>query len=209
MVQQVGDAWHVTDTTGQTAKFDGVIVATSTWRAAEMLDEPNLAEALSKIEYASSAIVCSVHHLADIEHSLDAFGLVIPAIEQRRILAVSFASRKFQNRVPDGQVLLRTFVGGAMQPELLNKTDDQLKQIVSEELADIFGVRGAPLHTLVTRYDRAMPQYHLGHIERVERIESFAADLSGLELAGNAYKGVGIPDSVRSGESAAERILDA
>ncbi|MFK7818395.1 MAG: protoporphyrinogen oxidase [Planctomycetaceae bacterium] len=205
-VRQDGTRWEVTDRNGKSTIFDSVIVATSTWRAADFLADCNLAAALSEIEYASSAIVCSVHNLADIEHAMDAFGLVIPAIEKRRILAVSFASRKFDNRVPDGHIILRTFVGGAMQPEMLDDTDAELTDVVLGELHDIFGVKGRPLHTLVTRYDRAMPQYHLGHIERVKRIKSLVDKLSGLELAGNAYEGVGIPDSVRSGESAAERI---
>ena len=189
--------------------FDGVIVATPAWAAADLLREasPGLSGTLSEIEYASSAIVCSAHRLSDIQHPMDAFGLVIPAVENRRILAVSFASRKFQNRAPEGTIILRTFVGGAMQPEMLANDDDQLIALVQEELSDILGVSGDPLLALVTRYDKAMPQYHLGHTERVARIGQQVQAVPGLKIAGNAYEGVGIPDSVRSGEEAAEAMV--
>lgn len=202
------DAGWLVESNGEKTRFDGVITATSTWRAADVIRDKQLANALGEIEYASSAIVCSVHNLADIEHPMDAFGLVIPAIENRRILAVSFASRKFDERAPEGQIILRTFVGGAMQPELLRHTDDELISIVREELSDIFGVRGEPIDAIVTRYDRAMPQYHVGHIQRVATIREHVSRLNGLELAGNAYDGVGIPDSVRSGNEAAFAIAE-
>lgn len=208
-VSRQDNDWLVTDAGGTTAQFDSVIVATSAWRAADVLGEhPKLARTLTSIPYASSAVVCSVHRLADIQHPMDAFGLVIPAIESRRILAVSFSSRKFANRAPDDCIILRTFVGGAMQPEMLKHSDAGLVTIVREELSEIFGVGGEPIHSIVTRYDRAMPQYHLGHIDRVAQIREHVAGLDGLEIAGNAYKGVGIPDSIRSGEEAAKRISD-
>ena len=166
-----------------------------------------LASLLAEIDYASTAIVVSGHRLSDIEHPLDAFGLVIPEIEQRRLLAVSFTSRKFPGRAPEGHILLRTFVGGAMQPELLQRSDDKILEIVNEELTSILGVRGTPDFARVCRWNNAMPQYHIGHCERVAKIESLAAELPQFELAGNAYSGVGIPDCIRGGESAAERAM--
>lgn len=209
-ISRDGQAWVVTDSSGRIDTFDAAIVATSAWRAAETLENASssLATALREIEYASSAVVCTVHRLQDIAHPMDAFGLVIPSIENRRILAVSFASRKFPDRAPDDSIVLRTFVGGAMQPEILDNNDNDLTKIVQEELSDIFGCRGRPLHTMVTRYDRAMPQYHLGHIQRVQKIRSLADSLPRFEIAGNAYEGVGIPDSVLSGEEAARRIWE-
>lgn len=205
------DRWECEFHDGTTRQFDSVIVALPAQRAADLLNPiaPELATELNQIEYASSSLVVTGHKLSDVEHPLNAFGLVVPAIENRKVLAVSFLSRKFPDRAPDGSVQLRTFVGGAMQPELLDRSDAQLLQVVLDELRQIFGVKGTPEMTSVTRYDRAMPQYHVGHLDRVAAIEKQVAALPGLELAGNAYRGVGIPDCVHSGEQAAERACTA
>lgn len=189
--------------------FDAVQVCTSTYVAAGLLRQlaPELATALEEIEYASSAIVVTGHRLQDVAHPLNSFGLVIPHREKRKILAVSFSSRKFPNRAPEGKVLLRTFVGGAMQPELYNLSDDALLQTVHEELRDTLGVSGTSELNRIVRYPRAMPQYTLGHLERVAHIETLTAKLPGLELSGNAFRGVGVPDAIFSGEQAAERLF--
>jgi oxygen-dependent protoporphyrinogen oxidase len=211
----------VTLESGSQHEFDGVVVALPAFHAAGILTPgettaevdqqttewmAELTELLRGIEYSSAAVVVSGHRLADVEHPLDAFGLVIPAIERRKVLAVSFTSRKFPGRAPEGRILLRTFVGGALQPEILGQTDEGIVQTVQQELQSILGVRGEPDFMEVCRYERSMPQYHLGHCERVTRIGELASELPGLELAGNAYSGVGIPDCVLSGESAAERM---
>ena len=189
--------------------FDAVILALPSYVTAKLVRgwDAGLAELLGEIEYASSAIVVSGHRLADIAHPLDAFGLVIPHVEGRRILAVSFLSRKFPGRAPDGHIVLRTFVGGAMQPELLDRNDAELIALVRGELEEILGVTGEPTLAVVARYERAMPQYHVGHLDRVAAIEAASARHLALGIAGNAYHGVGIPDSIHSGEQAAERIF--
>lgn len=189
--------------------FDAVQVCTSTFVAADLLRSlsPELATTLEEIEYASSAIVVTGHRLQDVAHPLNSFGLVIPHRERRKILAVSFSSRKFPNRAPAGKVLLRTFVGGAMQPELYDLSDDALLQTVHKELRDTLGVSGTSELNRIVRYPRAMPQYTLGHLDRVAQIEALTARHPGLALSGNAYRGVGIPDSIFSGEQAAERLF--
>ena len=194
---------------GTHAHFDAVIVALPAFRAARLIEgfAPRAAVALDSIEYASTAIVVSGHKLADVQHPLDAFGLVVPAIEKRKILAVSFTSRKFPDRAPEGCVQLRTFVGGAMQPELLEQSDDEIKLLVQRELEEIFGVTWRPDFAIVARWMRSMPQYHVGHLDLVSRIESELASMPTLALAGNALYGVGIPDSIHSGEMAAERVF--
>jgi oxygen-dependent protoporphyrinogen oxidase len=164
---------------------------------------------MRRIDYASTAIVVSGHKLADIAHPLDAFGLVVPAIEKRKILAVSFTSRKFPERAPEGCVQLRTFVGGAMQPELMQLSDAELLAIVRQELEEIFGVTWKPDFTTVARWNRSMPQYHVGHLGVVATIEQELAAFPRLALAGSAYHGVGLPDSIHSGQLAAERVFGA
>lgn len=194
-------------------EFDGVILAVPAFRAAALLEStssPNsaaISTALKEIEYASTAIVLSGHKLSDIEHPLDSFGLVIPAIERRRVLAVSFSSRKFAGRAPEGRVILRTFVGGAMQPEQLEHPDERIEAIVRDELRSMLGVKGTPDFMIVARHNHSMPQYYVGHLERVRRINELLQGIPGIELAGNAYSGVGLPDCIDSAEQAAARLF--
>lgn len=205
----VSRGYHLTLDDGSLQNFDSVIIANTAATTAQILEslDPDLSRELRAIEYASSALVVTGHRLRDIRHPLDSFGLVIPQIEHRRILAVSFSSRKFPDRAPDGHVLLRTFVGGALQPELLNLSDKQLRELVRDELRGIFGVTGTPDFTRIYRYERAMPQYTLGHQERIARIDQRIAQRPGLELAGIAYHGVGVPDVIASAERAAETLI--
>jgi oxygen-dependent protoporphyrinogen oxidase len=205
---RMGNGWRVTTDAGDSSEFDAVVLAVPAYRAADLVTPfaDDLACQLRQIEYASSAIVVSGHRLADVQHPLDAFGLVIPAIERRKVLAVSFTSRKFPDRAPEGCVQLRTFVGGAMQPEMFALSDEEILQTVRGELRELLGVGGEPDFAIVARYPRAMPQYHVGHLERVAAIEAAAARFAGLALAGNAYHGVGVPDCVQSAETAAQRL---
>jgi oxygen-dependent protoporphyrinogen oxidase len=206
-----GDGFTLQTVEGRDLTFDAVIVGLPANRAAGLLAtiDADLSAALGEIEYASSALVVTGHHDRDVAHPLNASGLVIPAVEGRQILSVSFASRKFAGRAPAGRVVLRTFVGGALQPGLLHKSDDELTRIVRSELAEILGVRGEPTFVRISRHDRAMPQYYVGHRDRVARIRTLLAGQPRLALAGNAYEGVGIPDCVASGESAAEQVFRA
>ncbi|MGD9855506.1 MAG: protoporphyrinogen oxidase [Planctomycetaceae bacterium] len=202
--------YRLTPAAGDVRTFDGVIVALPAYRAAALVSDwdAQLAGHLDRIPYASSAIVVTGHRLADIAHPLDAFGLVVPHVEGRRILAVSFLSRKFEGRSPEGTVQLRTFVGGAMQPDVLQQDDAALVAMVREELRDLLGVTGEPLFQRIARYERGMPQYHVGHLDLVAAIEARERSHVGFALAGNAYRGVGIPDSIHSGETAVERIFN-
>jgi oxygen-dependent protoporphyrinogen oxidase len=135
------------------------------------------------------------------------FGFVVPAIERRQIIAGSLTSLKFPGRAPDGKLLLRVFVGGALQPELAEFPDEQIRGLVLSELRELLGLTGEPEFFEVARWLGMMPQYHVGHLDLVGKIESRAAAIANFALAGNAYRGVGIPFCIRSGEAAAERLL--
>ncbi|MBI5759422.1 MAG: protoporphyrinogen oxidase [Planctomycetales bacterium] len=210
-IQHSNDGYTLTMDPELSTPFDAVIVAVPAFRAADLVQSfaVDLAENLRRIEYASTAIVVSGHKLADVRNPLDAFGLVIPAIERRQVLAVSFTSRKFPDRAPPGCVQLRTFVGGAMQPNLFGLPDDELLAIVRRELEQLLGLTWRPDFTVVARHARSMPQYHVGHLRLVEEIEAATARHSRLVLAGNAFHGVGLPDCIHSGEQAAERIMES
>ena len=193
---------------GETIEASAVVLALPTYRSAELLSSisQELSDTLKQIEYASSAILVSGHSLANIEHPLNAFGLVIPHIENRKILAVSFLSRKFPQRAPEGKAILRTFIGGAMQPEEIEKSDEQVIETALSELKAILGVSGTPEFTRLVRYNRAMPQFSVGHLERLATIRELASQFPKIGLAGNGYEGVGIPDCITSGEVAANSV---
>jgi oxygen-dependent protoporphyrinogen oxidase len=189
--------------------FDALILAIPAHAAARVLTslDPALADELSAIPYASCAVVSFGFTRNQIAHPLDSFGFVVPQIERRRIIAASFASLKFTGRAPADCVLIRAFIGGALQPELADLPDADLRRLALDELRDLLGITGEPLLTDIARWPHSMPQYHVGHLQRIARIEQLAARHPRLALAGNAYRGVGIPQCIASGESAAERLL--
>ena len=201
-------AW--TDASGDERRtsFSAIILATPAHQMSRVLQAslPEAAAELARIEYASSAIVITGHDTQQIDHPLNAFGLVIPAIEKRKILSVSFLNRKFPDRAPPDKVILRTFMGGALQPEMMDLNDGHLIETALSELRSIFGVRSEPEFAVVARYPRAMPQYHVGHLDRVAKIADLLTPTPWIALAGNTLGGVGLPDSILSGEKAAERI---
>jgi oxygen-dependent protoporphyrinogen oxidase len=135
---------------------------------------------------------------------LDGFGFVVPGLEGRAVTGCTFCHVKFDGRAPRDRVLFRAFVGG----EALRLSDAELLNRVRGDLRDYLGAEGEPLFAHLRRYPAAMPQYGLGHLERVaaifDRLKRFHP---GLTLAGNSYGGIGLPDAVASGESAAETAL--
>jgi oxygen-dependent protoporphyrinogen oxidase len=202
--------WHVETTAGR-MEADAVCIATPARAAAALLERqaPSIARELVAIESASTAIVNLAYTRSQIRHALDGFGFVVPAVERRTTLACTFSSVKFPGRAPDGVALLRAFVGGALFPAKLGLDDARLVAEVRADLSDLLGAHGDPQWTLVTRYRESMPQYYVGHLDRVGRIEAALEELPGLALAGNAYRGTGIPDCIHSGEEAADRLADA
>ncbi len=188
---------------------DGVILATPAPASAGLLAEvdPELGRELAGIEYAGCAVVLLGYRLAQFARPPDGFGFVVPEIEGRQILAASYSSQKYAGRAPDGKVLLRAFVGGAGRREVVHWSDDRLREVVTRELSELPGVKGEPELFEVSRWGGHMPQYKVGHLERVARIEARASTLPRLALAGSAYRGVGVPHCIHSGEQAAERLV--
>ncbi len=189
--------------------FDAVIVALPAPVAGRILrgTDAALAADLEGIAYASSAVVNLGYRRESIPNPLDGFGFVVPHVEGRRIIACSFNSMKYAGRAPSGHALLRAFVGGALRASMLERSDEEIFAAVREELRDLLSIGDPPELQTITRYPSSMPQYQLGHLARVERIESRSAAHQRLALAGNGYRGVGIPDCIDSGERAAEKIF--
>jgi protoporphyrinogen/coproporphyrinogen III oxidase len=191
--------------------FDAVIIAVPAPAAAKLLESMHseIAAELAMIEYAGCAVVSLGFRRGQIGHALNGFGFVVPQTENRKIIAGSFASLKYPGRAQGDDVLIRVFIGGALQPELLDLPDADLRRIAFEELAELLEITGEPLIADIARWPRSMPQYHVGHLARVARIEQLAAGVPTLALAGNAYRGVGIPHCIASGQAASRRIASA
>ena len=208
-IERHGAGWRVIGGLGPALEADHVILTTESHTASRLTRyvDPALATLLGEIPYASSATVSFGYRRADVPHPLDGFGIVVPRTEGRSMLACTFSSVKYPGRAPEGQALLRCFVGGALNERVLESDDAGLVAGARDELSQALGISAEPLLTRVARWTKAMPQYHVGHAARVDAIEQCAAALPGLHLCGGAYRGVGIADCVRSGEAAAERIF--
>ena len=210
-VRVAGETGWKLATPEASAVFDGVVVATPTHVSAQLLQAsmPRLTDELQAIPHASSAVVCVAYAKQDIGRPLEAFGCVIPSQEGRKILAISCPSLKFPGRAPDGMELFRVFVGGVLQPDLVDQSDEELVSLVRRELQELLAVQATPEIRRVFRWRQAMPQYVVGHLDRLRRIGQLMPATGTLQLASNGFSGVGIPQCVREGETAAERLIAA
>jgi oxygen-dependent protoporphyrinogen oxidase len=208
-LERTAERWRVATGEGSRIEADRVIVATEAHAAARLTRylDPALATLLEEIPYASAATVSLGYRRADVPHALDGFGFVVPRTEGKALLAGTFSSVKYPGRAPEGHVLIRGFLGGALNAAMLTEADDALVARARGELGEALGVTAAPVLTRLHRWPASMPQYQVGHLTRVETIERLVAALPGLSLVGSAYRGVGIADCVRSGEAAAEQAL--
>jgi oxygen-dependent protoporphyrinogen oxidase len=212
-ISKTANGWIVV-AAGASESFDAIIVASPAWAAGVLLApvDPALGEELSAIPYSSSITVNLVYDETKLGRLPDGFGFLVPAVEDRAMLACTFVHRKFLGRTPPGKAVFRAFLGGVKNEALLAETDDALVAIVRRELSEILGEKTLgidvePEHARVARWRRAMAQYAVGHQERVARIAARVATLPGLRLAGNAYDGIGIPDCIRLGRRAAQELL--
>jgi oxygen-dependent protoporphyrinogen oxidase len=201
--------WQIFTSAEEMIQAEAVCLALPAYASAHLLRETSaqLARELEAIPYASTATVNLAYKRSDITHALDGFGFVVPLVERRSILACTFSSVKFTGRAPDNHVLLRAFVGGALQPEMFELGEEAMIEAVCRDLRQLLGSRKPPLFAQVERWPHSMAQYHLGHIERIGRIRQLTSAFPSLKLAGNAFNGAGIPDCIRSGETAADEIL--
>jgi protoporphyrinogen/coproporphyrinogen III oxidase len=208
-IERAGDRWRLTSADGIRFDADRVILAAEAHAAARLLRyvDPALATLVGDIEYAGAATISLGFRRADVPHALDAFGFVVPRSEGKAILAATFSSVKYPGRAAADHVLIRCFVGGALNPTVLGEDDATLVARTRRELGEALGISADPVLVRASRWPASMPQYRIGHLARVETIERRVAALPGLRLAGAAYRGVGIADCVRSGEAAAEAAL--
>ena len=192
---------------GDMLEADSVILATPAFVSGALLStlDPSLASELQSIPYASTATVSLAFRLSDIPRALDGYGYVIPRREGRRALACTWTSTKFPHRAPEGYALIRVFVGRAGQD--IPWSEAELLALAKEELNLTLGITAEPLLQRSFLWDKAMPQYNLGHPDILKRLDAALERHPGLALAGNGYRGIGIPDCIHSGELAVEKAL--
>jgi oxygen-dependent protoporphyrinogen oxidase len=191
---------------GDWMETDNVVLAAPAGDCAKVLGSlhPGLAGLLSDIPYTSSITIALGYRKDTFDHPLNGHGFLVPKLERQYLMGCTWVGNKFNHRVPDDMVLLRCFVGG----NGLVLTDDELVAAARNELRRIMGVQAGPVFNSVARWPNAMAQYTVGHQQRVERIQAIVETIPGLHLAGNAYRGIGIPDCVKMGKDAADRIRE-
>ena len=203
-----GAGYDVLLESGPPLAADALVLAMPAFDGARLLDplDGSLAELMRGIPYASTATVTLGYRREGFSHDLDGYGFVVPRVERRVLLASTWSSSKWDHRAPDGSALIRSYIGGAGREVVLERPDDDIVALVREELRAIMGVMEEPMLAKVYRWPRAMPQYLVGHLDRLAAIEERLARLPGVFAAGAAYRGVGIPDCIRDGLGAAERV---
>jgi len=214
-LHKTADGWIV-ETAGDSTSYDALIMAAPAWVAGALLTpiDPALGGELSGIPYSSSITINLVYDESKIGLLPEGFGFLVPAVEGRAMLACTFVHRKFLGRTPPGKAVFRAFLGGMNRDGLLAESDASLIATVRHEMSEILGEEvfnssAEPEHAQVSRWNRAMAQYSVGHRERMQRIRSRLGALTGLRLAGNAYDGIGVPDCIRLGRQAARDLIDA
>ncbi len=186
---------------------DVVVLAVPAYTAARIIQEIawDASDKLNDIRYVSTGTISLAFSQKDVPHLLKGFGVVIPRSENRPINAITLTSTKFDQRAPEGYVLLRAFFGGSRHPEMMDVDDDKLLTIVRGELREIVDISARPIFHRIFRWHQANPQYDVGHLDRVTEIEN--ALPHGLFVTGSPYRGIGIPDCVHQAQQTVQKII--
>jgi oxygen-dependent protoporphyrinogen oxidase len=187
---------------------DALVLACPAHQQAHLLAEldAELAERIGQIPYNRIAVVALGYRRSDMTQTLDGFGFIAPQKLRSAMLGVQWCSSIYPDRAPDGIVLLRAMCGGWQRADVVSWDDDRLLESLRAELRLAMGIAAAPIYHKIIRWDRAIPQYHIGHLERVAWIEQRLAQHPGLFLGGNAYHGVALNDCTEQGTILAECV---
>lgn len=208
-IRPLDGGYHLELAEGGGLDVELVVSAAPSWALAEMTRElsPELPALLKEIPYAPMNVVCFGFRRDKIARDLDGFGYLIPRKEGRSILGTLWDSSIFPNRAPEGQVLLRSMMGGATNPGAIELNDSQVEERVRQDLREIMGITAAPDFVRIFRHRQAIPQYTVGHARRVEALTEVLSGHPGFFVTGNAFFGVGLNDCVNASNQAAERIV--
>lgn len=204
-----GPRYHIRCDGNVSYSADAVVMAMPAHACSRLLRglDPALAESLDTVPYNSAMTVALAYNEETARHLPPGFGFLVPRKENRRLLACTFVQGKFAHRAPQGKALLRCFLGGSRDQDVLKLGDQEIFALVRHDLASILNLEAEPLFHRIHRWPASMAQYQVGHEEAVARIAAQMENHPGLGLAGNAYSGIGISDCVRTGRAAAERVL--
>ncbi|MEV4563727.1 protoporphyrinogen oxidase [Nonomuraea sp. NPDC049419] len=193
----------------EAVEADAVIVATPGPAASRLLkaEAPKAAAELARIQYASMAVVTLAYPVDAFPEPPATSGYLVPPVERRPVKAVTFSSVKWPHLSKD-LVILRCSIGRVGEEHLLQRDDVELVALATAEMADVMGARGLPVDSRVTRWGGGLPQYNVGHLDRVARVRAAVAMEPGLAVCGAAYDGIGIPACIGTARTAAARILD-
>jgi oxygen-dependent protoporphyrinogen oxidase len=188
---------------------DAVVLATPAYATAGMLQilDAGMAALLNEIPYATMTVVCFGYRRERISRDLDGFGYLIPKQEGKNILGTLWDSSIFENRAPDGHVLLRSMMGGACFPQYINLPDEEVQKRVQADLKTIMGISEPPDFVKIFRHEKAIPQYTVGHAKRLAGLEEQAKAHPGLILTGNSYRGIGLNDCVAAAQRASDEAI--
>lgn len=196
----------------ETLRTDAVVLAVPAFVATRLVQNfaPELAGRLSQIRYISTATVSLGYRRADIkgQHDLNGFGFMVPRSENRQIMACTWSSTKFDFRAPEDGALVRVFFGGDGKEHMVDLPDEALAALAQAEIADIMGITAEPVVHRIFRWPKGNVQYDVGHLDRVAEMEALAARIPGLHLTGSSFRGIGIPDCVKSGLATVDQILE-
>ena len=208
-ISRRNSTFQVLEHSGAVHKTGAVVLATPANVSAVILQRnwPYLSDLLRKIRFFSTATVSLAFRREDVGRELDGYGFIVPATERCQLLACTWTSSKFSNRSPDSHILLRVFIGGAANEHLVAQTDDELIALALFELRDRLQLRTHPEHTAISRWISANPQYDVGHLDRIDRIEESVSDTPGLHLTGCCYRGIGIPSCIQQADELVESML--
>jgi len=208
-IDRSGNRYLLQTSDGREEESDILILAAPAHAQARMLQafDPALSGLLTDIPYPALSIVCFGYRKQQVGQVLDGFGFLVPSKEQRSVLGTLVDSNIFPGRAPEDSILLRSMIGGARNPELARLPDEQLISVVKSDLNDILGLSAEPDFIRIFRHEKAIPQYVVGHADRLDSIEEKLQRHPGLVLTGNAFKGVSLNDCVVNAGTVAEALL--
>ena len=194
---------------GSALSSESLVLATPAYVSADLLRPltPIAGGLLEMIPYASTATIAMAYPAAAVAKSVEGFGFIVPRAEGRDLIAATWTSLKWPHRAPGDQVLIRCYLGGVGRERILEMDDADLVKIVRAELSALCGLTAEPIYVEVNRWWKAMPQYTIGHLDRLTQLDAALSRYGGLVLTGAGYRGVGIPDCIRDGAVAAEKVV--
>lgn len=208
-IEKKASRYHVLLSNGTVYKADAIIVASPHKTLTKMFSQYDAIKIIEDIPNTSVANVALAFNQDALKHKMKGTGFVVSRNSNFRITATTWTERKWPHTTPEGKVLLRSYVGGPHDPHAVHLTDEELVDIVLNDLRKIVKIKGKPEFSVISRFENAMPQYVVGHNERITKLNTFIdSELPGVTITGSSYTGVGVPDCIDAGEKAAEKTMD-